>query len=112
MIIDFKRFQTEMSMAKTFQGLDPAKAEWWIGYQRGLRQAYHGPAFGTEAEHLQWYEAADSEDVTRAQRGQGYRKGFNVALGEVRYHDCQMDKSDCAVCSLTNYGRDCHNEPV
>lgn len=29
-----------------------------------------------------------------------------------RYPDCQNEGcSDCAACSLSNYGRDCHNNP-
>lgn len=30
----------------------------------------------------------------------------------VRYPDCQRADGDCAMCSLSNYGRDCHNNPV
>lgn len=69
-------FQRGMSRAKTFQALETDRAEYWIGYARGLRRAYHGEAFGTEQEHAQWMEAADSEDVLRRQRGQGYRDGL------------------------------------
>ena len=29
-----------------------------------------------------------------------------------RYSECIMEESDCAACSLTNYNRDCHNNPV
>lgn len=30
----------------------------------------------------------------------------------MRYPDCHMEeRSDCSACSLTNYGRDCHNNP-
>ena len=31
----------------------------------------------------------------------------------MRYPDCQMgERSDCSACSLSSYGRDCHNNPV
>ena len=29
-----------------------------------------------------------------------------------KYADCQRADGDCTVCSLTNYGRDCHNRPI
>lgn len=29
-----------------------------------------------------------------------------------KYNDCQREDGDCAVCSLVNYGRDCHNRPI
>lgn len=29
-----------------------------------------------------------------------------------KYGDCQREDGDCAVCSLVNYGRDCHNRPI
>ena len=29
-----------------------------------------------------------------------------------KYSDCQRDDGDCTVCSLVNYGRDCHNRPI
>ena len=69
-------FQHEMARAKTFQGLEHDRAEYWIGYQRGLRRAFHGEAFGTMQEHTLWLEAASSGDAMRRQRGQGYRGGL------------------------------------
>lgn len=29
-----------------------------------------------------------------------------------KYNDCQHEDGDCTVCSLVNYGRDCHNRPI
>lgn len=29
-----------------------------------------------------------------------------------KYGDCQRQDGDCTVCSLVNYGRDCHNRPI
>ena len=29
-----------------------------------------------------------------------------------KYGDCQLADGDCTVCSLVNYGRDCHNNPI
>lgn len=29
-----------------------------------------------------------------------------------KYADCQRDDGDCTLCSLVNYGRDCHNRAI
>jgi DNA-binding XRE family transcriptional regulator len=29
-----------------------------------------------------------------------------------KYADCQRTDGDCTLCSLVNYGRDCHNRPI
>lgn len=29
-----------------------------------------------------------------------------------KYSDCQRADGDCTVCSLVNYGCDCHNRPI
>lgn len=29
-----------------------------------------------------------------------------------KYSDCQREDGDCTLCSLVNYGRDCHNRPI
>lgn len=29
-----------------------------------------------------------------------------------KYADCQRADGDCPLCSLVNYGRDCHNRPI
>ena len=29
-----------------------------------------------------------------------------------KYADCQRADGNCTVCSLVNYGRDCHNRPI
>lgn len=29
-----------------------------------------------------------------------------------KYGDCQRQDGNCTVCSLVNYGRDCHNRPI
>ena len=29
-----------------------------------------------------------------------------------KYNDCQRADGDCTVCSLVNYGRDCHNRTI
>ena len=49
--MDKKTFEHEMMKAKTMQAVESDRAEYWIGYARGLRRAYHGERFGTEQEH-------------------------------------------------------------
>lgn len=29
-----------------------------------------------------------------------------------KYGDCQRKDGNCTICSLVNYGRDCHNRPI
>lgn len=29
-----------------------------------------------------------------------------------KYGDCQREDGNCTLCSLVNYGRDCHNRPI
>ncbi len=29
-----------------------------------------------------------------------------------KYADCQREDGDCSLCSLVNYGRDCHNKRI
>jgi hypothetical protein len=77
-----QKFKSEMRRAETMRGLaDPMMAEYWAGYIRGLRRAYHGEKFGTDEEHEKWLSAANSRDESRKQRGRGYKYG--LAFGEV-----------------------------
>jgi hypothetical protein len=71
-----EKFEYEMGRARTMQGLESDSAEYWAGYQRGLRRAYHGKHFGTPAEHELWLASINSDDTFRRQRGQGYRDGL------------------------------------
>jgi len=77
-----QKFKSEMRRAETIRGLaDPMMAEYWAGYIRGLRRAYHREKFGTDEEHKKWLSAANSRDESRKQRGRGYRDG--LAFGDV-----------------------------
>jgi hypothetical protein len=73
-ILTDRKFKRNMSGAKTFAELGD-RADFWAGYQRGLRRAHHGDAFGTPEEHALWWAAADADDETRRERGIGYRMG-------------------------------------
>ena len=109
-----------MNRAKTFQGLETDRAEYWIGYQRGLRRAYHGESFGTAEEHALWLGASDNhgDDPIRRARGEGYRDGLagradslNSSVRMIKDY-CTQNGGDCGTCSLVNYGRDCQNSPI
>lgn len=72
-----------MRRAQAMAQLDesPLRQEYWTGYQRGLRRAYHGTKFGTQAEHKLWMSLIDDPDESREQRGLGYRDGW--AAGKI-----------------------------
>lgn len=69
-----QKFQRLMTMAKSFQEFDTDRADFWRGFQRGLRRLHHGENFGTAAEHDQYMNCADGE--YRKQLQTGYRAGF------------------------------------
>jgi hypothetical protein len=77
------KFRSEMRRAETMRKTndDPMMSEYWAGYIRGLRRAYHGDKFGTAAEHKLWMAAFDGPDESRKQRGRGYRDG--LAFGDI-----------------------------
>jgi len=78
--LDKPHFELEMNRARSMivAGQD---VNYWNSYQRGLRRAFHGLAFGTPGEHEKWLDAALSDDPQRAARGRGYRDGLK---GECR----------------------------
>ena len=71
-------FQSELTRAKTMQGSakEPAEADYWDGYQRGLRRLFHGERFGTARQHELWLALASDNDPSRAAHGHGYRDGL------------------------------------
>lgn len=68
-------FKSKMYKAKVMRDVDN-RPDYWSGYVRGLRRAYHGERFGTDAEHQLWLSQADSDDRQRQERGLGYRDGL------------------------------------
>ncbi|GJL55809.1 MAG: hypothetical protein NPIRA02_29410 [Nitrospirales bacterium] len=69
-----KNFESLMNQARTFQQLepDPQKQDWYVGYMRGLRRAYHGERFGTAEEHLVYMDMGGDRQAL----GDGYRAGY------------------------------------
>lgn len=105
-----KEFESEMGKAKGMKIAEPDRVDFWDGYIRGLRRGYHGEKFGTDEEHQLWWNLTDDDDESRAARGQGYRVGIRCARLGREY--CSQDDFRCEICSLVNYGRDCHNNPI
>lgn len=75
---EFQRNAQGAKMLGELSTDDLHSADFWSGYQRGLRRNYHGGKFGTSAEHKLWLVAADQRhDEQRRYRGIGYRAGFD-----------------------------------
>jgi len=74
-------FESEMRRADVMKKAEPERAEYWAGYQRGLRRAHHGENFGDPGEHEKWLSLIDDEDEARRQRGEGYRDGLRGSSG-------------------------------
>jgi len=72
---------------------DPARAEWYAGYMRGLRRAHHGERFGSEAEHTLWLSASESTDPMRAALGRGYRAGLTLESREETRPSAKQDST-------------------
>ena len=70
-------FEREMHRAQAMRSAGD-RPDYWAGYQRGLRRAYHGGRFGTAEEHAFWITQAESNDPMRSERGRGYRDGLEV----------------------------------
>ncbi len=93
--MDRPNFESWMRAARELSRLsDHASSDYWAGYQRGLRRAFHSEAFGSSTEHGKWSELDDL-------RGVGYRAGFRETPIE-----CAISQSDLytaqACFSLTN----------
>jgi len=70
-------FKSEMARAESRRSLaEPTEAEYWAGYIRGLRRAYHGERFGTNEEHARYMSAANSINESRKRLGVGYKDGL------------------------------------
>ena len=77
-----QKFKSEMRRAEAMRRqAEPMMAEYWAGYIRGLRRAYHGENFGTAEEHARWLSCINDRDEQHKQRGRGYADG--LAFDEV-----------------------------
>jgi hypothetical protein len=74
--MDENRFLSLMKAAR-MQSYRGDEADYWHGYQRGLRRGYMGQLFGTDADHQLWMRLADdAPDKPSRDRGRGYRDGL------------------------------------
>jgi len=70
----YKKFKLLLSIAKMFQDINPDRADFWRGFQRGISRLYHGEKFGTSNEHEKWMNCADGEHRKELQLG--YRMAY------------------------------------
>jgi hypothetical protein len=73
--MDESTFKSTMFYAEVMRSTEN-RPDYWAGYRRGLRRAYHGDRFGTEEEHILWSSLADSDDRQRSECGLGYLDGL------------------------------------
>lgn len=72
------RFLSLMTKARMFSSRGE-HADYWHGYQRGLRRGFQGELYGTEAEHKLWLCLADEGlDQASRERGRGYRDALKA----------------------------------
>ena len=69
-----KQFRSLMGMAKSLKSVDSGRADFWSGFQRGLRRLYHGENLGTPEEHEKFLNCRDGD--YRRDLQTGYRAGF------------------------------------
>lgn len=68
--MDRERFESEMRLAEIKGKIE--RADYWIGYRRELRRAYHGEKFGTLEEHREYLDAINSFDQAQRETGKEY----------------------------------------
>ena len=74
--MDKSFFERCVKIADIYKAIS-SQSNFYIGYIRGLRKAYHGSAFGTDAEHETYMNIPAAEiDLNRRLIGDGYRMGF------------------------------------
>jgi hypothetical protein len=78
-------FQSEMRRAETLRTLTtvPKMREYYTGYIKGLRKAYHGEVFGDKKEHDLLLKAVHSRDEVRRQLGYGYNDALALSSREM-----------------------------
>jgi len=77
--MDEATFRRETMRARTRASVEPQHADYWRGYQDGLRRARLGTRFVSDAEHRYWLTLVHSREASCAARGAGYRDGIAAA---------------------------------
>ena len=75
--MDEATFKAKLFHAEIMSDVDN-RPDYWRGYIRGLRRAYHGESFGTDQEHTLWLSLADRDTEQDQQRGLGYSDGLQA----------------------------------
>jgi hypothetical protein len=56
--------------------------------------------------------SADELDARNLTAEQAFNADEGETLFQITPEYCTQNGGDCRTCSLVNYGRDCHNEPL
>jgi hypothetical protein len=83
-IMDERTFEREMLRALMSRAIQPERAHYWKGVERGLQRAYYAAAFATDEYHQFWLSLAKSGgDESDCEYGRGYRDGLALANVDV-----------------------------
>jgi len=74
--MDQQTFKIHLFYCEVMLDIENNRPDYWTGRIRGLRRAYHGEQFGTDAEHALWLSLSTSDDTSRSELGRGYRDGL------------------------------------
>ena len=69
--MDEQTFNAKIYHAEVMRDISD-RPDYWAGYCRGLRRAFHGERFGTEEEHVLWSSFYELPDEQCRERGRGY----------------------------------------
>ncbi len=102
-----QEFEAEMGKATMMEKADQDHQTFWMGYSWGLRSGFSEGEFLRDEEHALWWLLAEEKDISRRERGLGYRAGFRCAVLGPAY--CSDNRFCCETCPLTKKGLDCQN---
>lgn len=72
-------YRRELIRALEMAKAEPQRADYWLGYRRGIGRGFYGERFGTATEHSVWLAFTDSRATFHVERGRGYRDGLAFA---------------------------------
>ena len=75
--MDEPTFKSKLLYAEMMLDVDD-RPDYWAGYRRGLRRAYHGDRFVPDAEHESWLSLAERDSDQDQQRVLGYWDGLRA----------------------------------
>lgn len=71
------QFDLEIARASSMILCDTKNINYWVGYDRGAKKAYHGERFGTAIQHAIYCEMKYYVDPQIQEIGNGYRDGLS-----------------------------------